>query len=68
MNLEGFIKRKKGSEGAQSHLSESSHGRRVTCYDLIVRNMWSGAYQCWRKENREGPLRKSYSNLYYSDI
>ncbi|CAL5334664.1 unnamed protein product [Camellia sinensis] len=26
-------------------------------YDRIVPNMWSGAYQCWGKENREAPLR-----------
>ncbi|XP_028111979.1 type-1 glutamine synthetase 1-like [Camellia sinensis] len=26
-------------------------------YDCIVPNMWSGAYQCWGKENREAPLR-----------
>ncbi|KAL7206909.1 hypothetical protein ACSBR2_019585 [Camellia fascicularis] len=26
-------------------------------YDRIVPNMWSGAYQCWAKENREAPLR-----------
>ncbi|KAK4583073.1 hypothetical protein RGQ29_026022 [Quercus rubra] len=26
-------------------------------YDRIVPNTWSGAYQCWGKENREAPLR-----------
>ncbi|KAL7181301.1 hypothetical protein ACSBR1_040223 [Camellia fascicularis] len=26
-------------------------------YDRIVPNMWSEAYQCWGKENREAPLR-----------
>nr|AFN42875.1 glutamine synthetase [Camellia sinensis] len=26
-------------------------------YDRIVPNVWSGAYQCWGKENREAPLR-----------
>ncbi|KAI3442910.1 Gln-synt_C domain-containing protein [Psidium guajava] len=26
-------------------------------YDRIQPNMWSGAYQCWGKENREAPLR-----------
>ncbi|GMP58886.1 hypothetical protein CsSME_00022389 [Camellia sinensis var. sinensis] len=26
-------------------------------YDRIVPNMWSGACQCWGKENREAPLR-----------
>lgn len=26
-------------------------------YDRIQPNTWSGAYQCWGKENREAPLR-----------
>ncbi|XP_052173846.1 protein fluG [Diospyros lotus] len=26
-------------------------------YDRIKPNTWSGAYQCWGKENREAPLR-----------
>ncbi|XP_050945075.1 protein fluG isoform X1 [Cucumis melo] len=26
-------------------------------YDRLQPNMWSGAYQCWGKENRESPLR-----------
>uniref|UniRef100_A0A2N9FS14 GS catalytic domain-containing protein n=1 Tax=Fagus sylvatica TaxID=28930 RepID=A0A2N9FS14_FAGSY len=26
-------------------------------YDRLVPNTWSGAYQCWGKENREAPLR-----------
>ncbi|XP_022978991.1 protein fluG-like [Cucurbita maxima] len=26
-------------------------------YDRIQPNTWSGAYQCWGKENRESPLR-----------
>ncbi|KAM7255074.1 hypothetical protein ACFE04_020315 [Oxalis oulophora] len=26
-------------------------------YDRITPNTWSGAYQCWGKENREAPLR-----------
>lgn len=30
----------------------------LTCsYDRIQPNMWSGAYLCWGKENREAPLR-----------
>ncbi|KAI4371324.1 hypothetical protein MLD38_019572 [Melastoma candidum] len=28
-------------------------------YDRIQPNTWSGAYQCWGKENREAPLRTS---------
>lgn len=26
-------------------------------YDRLQPNMWSGAFQCWGKENRESPLR-----------
>ncbi|KAJ7972323.1 Glutamate-ammonia ligase-like protein [Quillaja saponaria] len=26
-------------------------------YDRILPNTWSGAYQCWGRENREAPLR-----------
>ncbi|KAJ6913595.1 protein fluG [Populus alba x Populus x berolinensis] len=29
----------------------------VCSYDRIQPNTWSGAYQCWGKENREAPLR-----------
>lgn len=29
----------------------------VYSYDRIQPNTWSGAYQCWGKENREAPLR-----------
>ncbi|KAH9602115.1 hypothetical protein KSS87_015916 [Heliosperma pusillum] len=29
----------------------------VVLYDRIQPNTWSGAYQCWGKENREAPLR-----------
>nr|KJB62333.1 hypothetical protein B456_009G412500 [Gossypium raimondii] len=29
----------------------------VPNYDRIQPNTWSGAYQCWGKENREAPLR-----------
>lgn len=29
----------------------------ICSYDRIQPNTWSGAYQCWGKENREAPLR-----------
>jgi len=29
----------------------------VYSYDRIQPDTWSGAYQCWGKENREAPLR-----------
>ncbi|CAI0469343.1 unnamed protein product [Linum tenue] len=36
----------------------SKHGMsRIGSYDRIQPNTWSGAYQCWGKENREAPLR-----------
>ncbi|CAN1770520.1 Protein fluG [Linum perenne] len=38
--------------------SSSQHGMsRLGSYDRIQPNTWSGAYQCWGKENREAPLR-----------
>lgn len=29
----------------------------VCSYDRLQPNTWSGAYQCWGRENKEAPLR-----------
>lgn len=35
--------------------------RLMASYDRIQPNTWSGAYQCWGRQNREAPLRTASS-------